>query len=194
MFALQAALALWLCAVPETQSPSAPVPQARPVADLNLATDEAAVLAGARALMLADENTALVTVDADGRPRVRTVRAFVDPAVPGRPESGVTVWIMTRRTTRKVDQIAQNDKVALYFSDDEKVSYATVMGRAIVHTDPGNARAKRHYDADYAKFFWPAFPADFVMIEVQPDWLEYMGPGVPNHREHWRPQAVVFGR
>lgn len=71
---------------------------------------------------------------------------------------------------------------------------ALILGKAVVHTDPSHPGAKRHYDEDYARFFRPDFPADFVMIEVKPDWLEYMGPGVPNHRQHWRPQAVVFVR
>jgi hypothetical protein len=41
---------------------------------------------------------------------------------------------------------------------------------------------------------WPDFPRDFVMPEVRARWLEYMGEGVDNHRETWRPQAVSFER
>ena len=63
------------------------------------------------------------------------------------------------------------------------------MGR---YTDPEHPGAKRHYDEEYARFFWPKFPADFVMLEVPAHWLEFMGPGVSNHRQHWRPQAVTF--
>lgn len=183
---------LLICLLAYEAQAGQPLPT--PVTGLNLATDKTAVLEGARALMLADENVALVSVDADGRPRVRTVKAFLDPPVAGRPAAGLTVWIMTRRTTRKVEQIRQHDKVALYFNDDDKLSYATLMGTAIVHTDPATPGAKRHYDEEYAKFFWPAFPEDFVMIEVRPDWLEYMGPGVPNDRNTWRPRAVVFDK
>jgi general stress protein 26 len=166
----------------------APVPRA----ELQPAADPSALLDSARRLMLADSNVALVSVDADGQPRVRTVKAFLDPVDPTRPASGVTVWVMTRLSTRKIAQIRRHPQVTLYFNDDARVSYATVMGVAVVHTDPEHAGAKRHYDADYARFFWPDFPRDFVMLEIRPRWLEYMGPGIPNDRRSWRPQAVTF--
>ena len=47
-------------------------------------------------------------------------------------------------------------------------------------------------DPATVQFFWPAFPKDFVMIEVVPDWLEFIGPGLWNDPDTWRPQAVVF--
>ena len=47
-------------------------------------------------------------------------------------------------------------------------------------------------DSATAKVFWPAFPRDFVVIEVTPDWLEFIGPGVWNDPNTWRPQGVVF--
>jgi general stress protein 26 len=176
-------------------SPRAPAPLAEAPADeLNLARDPRAVIDSARALMRADSNMALVTVDSAGRPRVRTVRAFLDDPDPGKPASGMTVWVMTRLSTRKIEQIRRHPQVALYFNADDQVRYATLMGLAVVHTDPGHPGARRHYDDEYARFFWPDFPRDFVMIEVRPVWLEYMGPGLWNDRTTWRPQAVVFPR
>ena len=166
----------------------APVPRA----ELRPATNPSALLDSARRLMLADSNVALVSVDADGQPRVRTVKAFLDPVDPARPASGVTVWVMTRLTTRKVDQIRRHPQVTLYFNDDARESYATVMGVATVHTDPQHPGARRHYDEDYARFFWPDFPRDFVMLEIRPRWLEYVGPGIANDARSWRPQAVTF--
>lgn len=156
------------------------------------ATDEATILAAARALMFADENVALVTIDSTGQPRVRTVRAFpaeVDSADPAR---GMTVWIMTRRSTRMIEQIRHHPKVTLYFNDDAALSYLTIMGEAFLHADPENEEAKRFYDDEYAAFFWPDIKKDFVMIQVKPRWIEFMGPDVPNHPENWRPQFVEF--
>ena len=163
-----------------------------PRGELYKVATDSAILGAARALMLADSNVALVTVDSTGQPRVRTVKAFVDQPVAGEPEKAVTVWIMTRMTTRKVGQIRRNPNVTLYFNNDATVEYATVMGRAIVHTDPDDPEVKPKYDADYAKFFWPEFPKGFVMIEVRPRWLEYLGPRIAAHPNTWRPQAVVF--
>lgn len=165
-----------------------------PSGELQIASNATALLDSARRLMLADSNVALVSVDADGQPRVRTVKAFLDPVDPGHLSSGVTVWVMTRLSTRKIEQIRRHPQVTLYFNDDAAVSYATIMGVATVHTNAEHPGAKRHYDADYARFFWPDFPRDFVMLEIRPRWLEYMGAGVPNDRRNWRPQAVVFER
>ena len=165
-----------------------------PDAELNLAADPRALLDSARALMVADTNVALVTVDEAGRPRVRTVRAFLDPADPARSASGATVWVMTRLSTRKVAQVRARPQVTLYFNEDGATRYVSIMGEAVIHTDPEHPGAKRHYDVDYARYFWPEFPRDFVMLEIRPRWLEYMSPGMPPARGSWRPQAVVFAR
>jgi hypothetical protein len=73
------------------------------------------------------------------------------------------------------------------------MSYLTIMGIARVHTDPEDTKVKPFLALEgYKEFFWPQFPQGFVMIEIQPRWIEFMGPGVKNHPQHWRPQAVEF--
>lgn len=181
--------------VAATRQPPSPA-----TTELNLAADPDAVLASARTLMLDDANAALITVDATGQPRSRTVMTLLEaPDVTDRAR-GVTAWIMTRAGSRKLAQIQQNPNVTLYYSDDEGVRYASIMGTATIHTDPEHARARPIYmaflpeDAD-RRYFWPRFPDDFVMIEVRPRWLEYMGQA-DHHPDTatWRPQAVVFDR
>jgi general stress protein 26 len=151
-----------------------------------------AILKAARALMQSDENMALVTVDNEGQPRVRTVRAFLTDVDPLDVRRGMTVWVMTRDTTRKIKQIRKRPQVTLYFNDDAKVSYLTIMGTAVVHTDPNNPRVKPFVLDGYKEFFWPQFPKGFVMLEIIPRWIEFMGPGIKNHKENWRPQSVEF--
>jgi general stress protein 26 len=157
-----------------------------------LATDDTEVVKGARTLMEADEAAALITVDTAGRPRVRTVRFSLEPAEPSGSASSFTVWVKTRLTTRKIDQLRANPHVTLYFNDDENESYASVMGTAVIHTNPDHPPARPHYTADDVKIYWPQFPRDFVMLEIRPRWLEYIGANVSNDNETWRPQAVVF--
>lgn len=160
--------------------------------DLYVGENLEAILLAARALMEADENMALVTVDADGQPRARTVRAFPSAVDPADPKSRMTVWVMTREAMRKVEQIKAHPQVTLFFNDDARNSYLTIMGSATVHTDPSDPRVKPFLGQGYEEFFWPEFPKGFVMIEVLPRWIEFMGLGISNHREHWRPQAVTF--
>jgi len=162
-----------------------------PRAELSLARDTAVVLDSADALIARQSFVGLVTVDEFNRPRIRTVRAF-RLKNPTTARERFTVFILTRTSTRKVDQIAKNPLVTLYFNEDQRAAYATVMGRATVHRDPRNPRLQSFLDSATVHFFWPAFPRDFVMLEVAPDWLEFIGPGIWNDPNTWRPQAVVF--
>ena len=162
-----------------------------PRSELSLARDTAVVLDSAEALIARQSFVGLVTVDEFNRPRIRTVRAFRLKR-PTTARERFTVFILTRTSTRKIDQIAKNPLVTLYFNEDQRAAYATVMGRATVHRDPKDPRLQPFLDSATVKFFWPAFPRDFVMIEVTPDWLEFIGPGVWNDPSTWRPQAVVF--
>jgi hypothetical protein len=66
------------------------------------------------------------------------------------------------------------------------------MGTAVVHTDPNNPRVQPFVLDGYKEFFWPQFPKGFVMLEIIPRWIEFMGPGIKNHKENWRPQSVEF--
>lgn len=164
---------------------------------LYLASDREQLLQAARLLMESDENMALVTVDGNGQPRVRTVRAFLADVDPADPRASMTVWVMTRDSTRKVDQIRNHPRVSLYFNDDANVSYLTVMGTASIHTDPRHPAIQsilaRPALEGYADYFWPEFPKGFVMLEIKPNWIEFMEQhkAKPQH-ETWRPQAIVF--
>ena len=162
-----------------------------PRAELSLARDTAVVLDSANALIARQPFVGLVTVDESNRPRIRTVRAFRIKN-PTTARERFTVFILTRPSTRKVDQIVKNPLVTLYFNENQRAAYATIMGRATVHRDPNDPRLQPFLDSATVHFFWPAFPQDFVMLEVIPDWLEFIGPGVWNDPNTWRPQAVVF--
>ena len=180
------------CRTPDaTVDTATATPAGVPRAELSLAREPAVVFDSADALIARDSSVGLVTVDEFNRPRIRSVRAFRLER-PATPRERFTVFILTRQSTRKIDQIAKNPLVTLYFNEDQRTTYATIMGRATVHRDPTNPRLQSFLDPATVKFFWPAFPQDFVMIEVAPDWLEFIGPGLWNDPDTWRPQAVVF--
>lgn len=185
-------IALAACAARPSETRPAPARE-----ELYRVDSPAEILAAARSLMASDENMALVTVDDNGQPRVRTVRAFPGDIDPADPRSGMTVWVMTRESTRKVGQVQAHPQVTLYFNDDPKTSYLTIMGTATVHTNPEHPAIRsllaRKELEGYAEYFWPDFPAGFVMIEVTPCWIEFMEPtAIKPQAGSWRPQAVVF--
>lgn len=162
-----------------------------PEAELSLARDTAVLMDSADALIARHASVGLATVDEHGRPRVRTVGAF-RLARPANTRDRFTVFVLTRTSTRKVEQLARNPAVTLYFDEDERTSYATVMGHATIHRDPQLPRLQEFLDSATIRFFWPDYPRDFVILEITPDWLEFIGPGLWNDPNTWRPQAIVF--
>jgi general stress protein 26 len=152
--------------------------------------DEAKILAAARAIVAEDPVAGLITLDSNGVPRVRSVGV-------SDPEDDLTMWIGTRRTSRKVAQVRANPNATLYFNFDDlsggyaKAFYASFMGLASVHTDPSTV-AKSAPDEETRKVYWPNFPNDFASIRFQPLWLEVAGHGIKGDEANWQPQAVVL--
>jgi general stress protein 26 len=126
---------------------------------------------------------ALVTVDASGQPRARTVDPF-------EPDENFVVWIATRPNTRKVEQIRQHAPVTLYYFDAERRNYVTIMGtgRLVEDVEVKNAM-RRESDSDR---LYPAFPDDYLLIEVTPGWLEAIVPGYRGDPDSWHPVSVTF--
>ena len=152
--------------------------------------DEAKILAAARAIVAEDPVAALITLDSNGVPRVRSVGV-------SNPEDDLAMWIGTRRTSRKVSQLRANPNATLYFNFDDVTGnfasafYASFMGVASVHTDPATA-AKAAPDEQTRKAYWPDFPDDFAAIRFKPLWLEVAGHGIKGDEANWQPQAVVL--
>jgi general stress protein 26 len=163
----------------------------RPAADTLYRTDDAArIIAAARAIFAEDHIGSLVTIDADGMPRVRPVGVW-------EPDNDLVLWIATRRTSRKVAQIRGNPKAALLFNFDDSANnyanafYASFMGTATVHIDDATLATKRPND-ELRRELWPNFPNDFAAIRFQPRWLEVLGKGIVPDEQSWQPQGVVL--
>jgi general stress protein 26 len=153
--------------------------------ELNYAKDEATLLQAARAIIAKDPDCALITLDDNGQPRSRTVTA-------SQPDKDMTIWIATKHSTRKVKQIMMNPRVTLYFNDDPSYSYVSIMGRATLHDDLSTKIEKNFYGDAKLKALWPEFPDDYLLIKVEPEWIEVTGHGVASRGDDWRPQASVF--
>lgn len=158
--------------------------------DLYRIDDEAKILAAARAIVAEDPVAALVTLDSNGVPRVRSVGV-------SDPEDDLAMLIGTRRTSRKVAELRTNPNATLYFNFDDvsgnfaKAYYASFMGVASVHTDPATV-IKTAPDEETRKVYWPDFPHDYASIRFRPLWLEVTGHGIKGDKVNWQPQAVVL--
>ncbi len=153
--------------------------------ELHLASDRDAVLKAAREIIAEDTFMTLITVDGNGQPRARTVEH-------SQPDEGMVIWIATIPTTRKLDQIRAHPKVTLYFDGAGDTSYVSVMGQATIHTDVETINKVTWREPEARARFWPDFPKNYVLIRVEPKWLEVVHPGIASRETDWRPQAVVF--
>lgn len=165
---------------------------AAPEHDIFRVDDEATILAAAKAIIEEDFVAALITLDANGTPRARSVGVWM-------PDDDFTLWIGTRRSSRKVAQLRANPRATLYFNRDnleqnfEGAYYASFMGTATVHTDDETLRL-RAPDGEYRDAMWPNFPDDYAAISFRTHWLEVTGRGIRGDEESWQPQAVILPR
>jgi len=128
---------------------------------------------------------ALVTVDAAGQPRARTVAPL--PPLPGDPP--LAVWIATRPGTRKVAEIRAEPRVVLYYFDAVRAEYATLAGRARLVDESAEMQRR---GAGLSRELYPDWPEDCLLIEVLPEQVEVLGRGLEPDPDTWRPAGVSF--
>ena len=147
--------------------------------------DRQVVITAAKEIMVKAGHAALVTIDAAGMPRVRSVGTKD-------PEDDLTVWIATNPVSRKIGQIRAHPEVALHWTDIDNMAAVSIMVIARVHEDPETKRAKNFYSEEQIKQYWPGYPDDFALISVRPTWLEIVAPhtAIKGDRSKWRPAGL----
>lgn len=102
--------------------------------DLYRVDDPELIMAAAREIMKEDWVGVLITIDETGMPRARPVGV-------NDPTDDWSLWMSTRRGSRKTKQIMANPRAALHFGLDDIANgtknayYASFTGHASVHTD-----------------------------------------------------------
>jgi len=142
------------------------------------------LIKAAREIMNAAGTCALITLDEEGRPRVRAMDPFA-------PETDFTVWFGTNSKSRKVNQIENDPRVTLYYLDGDASGYVMIHGTAQLINDPFE-KEKRWKDA------WEAFykdkTEDYLLIKVSPIWMEVSSTsrGIYGDTITWQPPKVIF--
>jgi len=138
----------------------------------------------AREIMTSATTCALITLDQEGRPRVRTMDPFS-------PESDFAVWFGTNPKSRKVDQIKRNPSVTLYYTENDGSGYVMLHGIAHIVNDQveKDKRWKNEWEA-----FYPNKNEDFLLIKVSPEWMEVVSysRGVVGDPITWEAPRVIF--
>ena len=127
---------------------------------------------------------ALITIDDQGRPRVRTMDPFP-------PEDDLTVWFGTNSSSRKVTQIKENSKVTLYYTDSDDRGYVMIHGIASIVNDI--TEKEKHWKVKW-KDFYPNYPDDYMLIKVLPQWMEVISEtrGILGDEKTWLPPIVTL--
>ena len=138
----------------------------------------------AKEIMTNTGNCALITLDKEGRPRVRVMDPFA-------PEEDLTVWFGTNPKSRKVDQIKNDPRVTLYYFDRDAVGYVMIHGTAHLIND---IKEKEHRWKDNWDAFYPNKNEDYILIKVSPNWMEIVSykHGIMGDSITWTPPSILF--
>lgn len=141
------------------------------------------ILIAAKEIMSSAKTCALITIDTEGRPRVRVMDPFM-------PEDDFTVWFGTNKKTRKTQQIKNNPKVTLYYLEPNNAGYVMITGVAEL-IDNAVEKEKRWKDAWRA--FYPNMD-DYLLIKVSPEWMEVISytHNIIGDELTWEPPKVQF--
>ena len=154
---------------------------ARPQNQPRAAPTRAEIIRAATAIIAKAHYAALVTIGEKGQPQARPVDPFA-------PEKDLTIWIATKATTRKVDQISADPRVTLMYFDPANPGYVTIIGTAKVVRDP--AEKAKHWKEEWTAFYKNKNRGDdYLLIRVTPTHLEMVSTadGLMNDPKNWRP-------
>ena len=138
----------------------------------------------AREIISAAGTCALITLDENDLPMVRTMDPFL-------PEDDFTIWFGTNARSRKVNQIKNNPNVTIYYLDSDTSGYVVMHGKAKIVGDQKekDKRWKAEWDA-----FYPNKTEDYRLIEVTPMWMEVLSysRGIFGDPGTWEAPVVYF--
>ncbi|MGI9541783.1 MAG: pyridoxamine 5'-phosphate oxidase family protein [Cyclobacteriaceae bacterium] len=142
------------------------------------------LLSVAREVIQATPNCALITLDGEGRARVRAMDAFL-------PDENWVVWLATRPKSRKVAQINEDPRVTLYYFDHTNPGYVMIYGQAELVE---NAQQKNEHWKEGWEEFYPNPKEDLLLIKVTPQWMEVLSTKhqILGDSVTWQPKSVQF--
>ena len=148
--------------------------------------DDEALIVAARDIIETSRYAALVTLTESGAPRARTMDPF-------EPDSQFVIWMGTNLSSRKVEELRRDPRVAIYYQDPGGAGYVTLEGVARLVDDV--VEKARRWKEEWAQFYTDR-EATYLLIAVEPIRLEVVNyrRGVVGDSATWRVPAVEFER
>jgi general stress protein 26 len=142
------------------------------------------IMKAARSIMASTKTCALITLDDEGRPRVRAMEPFP-------PDSDFTVWFGTNTKSRKVAQIKKDPRITLYYLDSNGSGYVMIhgLGEIVNNKKEKEKRWKEHWEALFSNK-----DEEFVLLKVSPEWMEVFSfsHGIKGDPITWEVPRVTF--
>jgi len=142
------------------------------------------LISAAREYMHAARFCALITIDSNGSPDVRTMDPF-------EPDENMIIWLGTNRNSRKVREIRNNPKVNLFYTQNKGFSYVSIKGIAKLVDDKAK---KSVLWKDEWKNFYDQQRENYILIKVTPERLELINykKGITGDKRTWKTPTVEF--
>jgi general stress protein 26 len=107
------------------------------------------------------------------------------------PEEDMVIWLGTHRRSRKVSDIRNDPRVALYYLAPGAAGYVSISGTARLVDDP--VEKSRRWKDEWDQFYVDR-EADYVLIAVTPERLEVVdySRGITGDPETWEAPSVEF--
>ncbi len=139
------------------------------------------LILAAKELMESAGYCALITLDDEGRARVRVMDPFA-------PDDDLTVWFGTNSESRKVAQIKADPRVTLYYFDSDASGYVMIHGIATMVDD--DVEIEKHWKESWEDFY--PNKSRYTLIKVIPDWMEIVSisRGIIGDSITWKPPVV----
>lgn len=144
-----------------------------------------AVIAAAKEIMGMQNYCALITIDSEGLPDVRTMNPY--PV-----EDNMIIWMATNRQSGKAKEILSNPNVCVYFADHKNASgYVALNGKAEVIDDKELLVKKKR---EYWEQVSPDWKNIFVLIKIVPQKMEVVNYkyGLYGEPVTWKAPSIEF--
>jgi len=147
-------------------------------------SEEAKIKTVALEIINSAATCSLITIDGEGFPTARMMQTLPT-------EGDFLIWLATKPNTKKIDQIKQNAKVSLYYTDDQSTGYVCLKGKAVLIDD---AQAKKTHWKEGWQAFYPNPEVDMILIKIIPISMEVVSysQGIISIEEDWSAKRVLF--
>ena len=142
------------------------------------------IINAARDIISSASTCALITLDENNVPMVRTMDPF-------QPESDFTIWFGTNSKSRKVKQLKNNPTVTIYYPEKNNSGYVVLHGEAKLIDDPKEKDS--HWKPEWEAFY-PDKSEGYLLIKVVPKWMDVLNipQGIMGDPTTWEVPIVYF--